>query len=162
MCMNSDMFFTENAKESKDRGIHFKSTKTKLATVNHTDIRKLFTITQETCSTYHKVLVERWGKQEWAESCHSLPRPHCPCLGPEPCSRRCQSCITWDAGTNKTHTHTDACILSEYNFSILTSITHCPHMLYLPGTAAHRGSMSAGPCTPPSHPTPNYRSLGDL
>lgn len=62
-------------------------------------------MTQETYSTYHKVLAERWGRREWVGSCHSRLRPRCPCLGPGPCSQRCHSCTTCDAVTNNTHMH---------------------------------------------------------
>lgn len=47
------------------------------------------------------MLAERWGRQGWVESCHSRPPPHCPCLGPGPCSQHYRTAR--DAVTNNTN-----------------------------------------------------------
>lgn len=52
--------------------------------------------------TYRKVLVVRWGMQEWVEPCQVLSQFHQCCLGPGFYNWYWHFCITWDAAKDDT------------------------------------------------------------
>lgn len=64
--------------------------------------------------------VERWGRQEWVELCHSWPR-----LGLGACIRHCHCGITWDAAADST------CVRSKRRFKHFIQQSYTLGCVYL-------------------------------
>lgn len=85
--VNSDIVFTGNTKMRRVwQCLH--------------GMRTLINFTEHV--TYRKVLVVRWGMQEWVEPCQVLSQFHQCCLGPGFYNWYCHFCTTWDAAKDDT------------------------------------------------------------